>query len=237
MYLAIPFCFGARELERAIATILTFIDLEALLQARSVFFRLVFLKANVSTIRANKAIILLFIRPVGSVPDVLLVSSGFLLQIVAVGYEKLKSRLFFFAHRIQVVFLAAIASVGNHGFGHRQRRRRQSLHMRNKASCIRRTLMDAVEQNKLVFRGHLHIVAWLQLAIFHVIFLHAHKRGVRIGFRVAVAIAKAGFLLLILGEARKEILPNLFQRPLQGTARFAQGFPLFAAAGLRELFG
>uniref|UniRef100_UPI003709A77C transposase n=1 Tax=Paenibacillus senegalensis TaxID=1465766 RepID=UPI003709A77C len=40
------------------------------------------------------------------VPNVLLVSSGFLLQIVAVEDEKIKSRLFFFAHRILVVFLS-----------------------------------------------------------------------------------------------------------------------------------
>lgn len=81
--------------------------------------------------------------------------------------------------------------------------------------------MKAVKQNELVFRGHLHIVARLQLAIFHVIFLHPHKRGVRVCFGIAVAITKAGFLLLILGESGKKILPNLFQRLLQGTALFA----------------
>ncbi|MNT82733.1 hypothetical protein D3C72_2225020 [compost metagenome] len=62
---------------------------------------------------------------------------------------------------------------------------------------------------------------WFSVAVFHVIFLHPHKRGIRIGFGVAIAIAKAGFLLLILGESWKKVLPNLFQGLLPGTAGFA----------------
>ncbi|MNI74895.1 hypothetical protein D3C73_1310080 [compost metagenome] len=105
--------------------------------------------------------------------------------------------------------------------------------MGNEAACIRRPLMKAVKQNELVFRGHLHIVARLQLSILHVVFLHPHKRSIRVRLGVAVAIAKAGFLLLILSEPGQKILPNLFERLFQGTARLADVFPCLTIGDFR----
>src|SRR5690606_3557736 len=57
MYLAVAFRCCTSGLQRTIAAILTFVDLEALLQTRACHFRLVLLKPNIPTIGAYETIL------------------------------------------------------------------------------------------------------------------------------------------------------------------------------------
>jgi len=49
--------------------------------------------------------------------------------------------------------------------------------MRIEATRICRALMQAVADDKLVFRSDLHVVTGLELAISHMIFFHPHEGG------------------------------------------------------------
>jgi hypothetical protein len=51
--------------------------------------------------------------------------------------------------------------------------------------------MQAVADNKLIFRPDLHVAAWLKLTIAYVIFFHPREGDVGIGFAVAVPVSEA----------------------------------------------
>jgi len=158
VHLAIAFCCGTGGLQRTIAAILSFIDLEALLQSRLRLLRLVLLITHIPTIGAYETIFPFVIRPIGCMPDVLLVASGLFFHAGGIRDEKIEMSIF---HRIQVVFLTAISRICNHRLRHGRRRRRQLLHMGDEAARIRRSLMETVRQEELVLSRHLHVVSRL----------------------------------------------------------------------------
>lgn len=72
--------------------------------------------------------------------------------------------------------------------------------------------MKAVADNELVFRPDLYVIAWFELPVFHMIFFHSHKGRICVGLAEAVPIPERYLLLLVLGETREEVLPNLIHR-------------------------
>ncbi len=58
--------------------------------------------------------------------------------------------------------------------------------------------MQAIADNKLIFRYDLHIVAGFELTIAHMIFFHPHERRVRIRFAEAISISEDFLMVFIL---------------------------------------
>jgi hypothetical protein len=78
--------------------------------------------------------------------------------------------------------------------------------------------MQAVADNKLIFRPDLHVAAWLKLTIAYVIFFHPHEGDVGIGFAVAVPVSEASenlLLGLIFLQTQKQIFAYNADRFLQ----------------------
>ena len=83
--------------------------------------------------------------------------------------------------------------------------------MRQRVSVGR--LVNAVAEDELVLGSELHVVCRLQLAVAHVVFLHAHEGSIPIRFAEAVPLTQGGFLLLVLLQPRQKCAPYLTYDP------------------------
>lgn len=80
--------------------------------------------------------------------------------------------------------------------------------LRIPAYCVDPLAYIIQKLDEIEYSGHylfelrkmLEIVSWLQLPISHSIFLHPHKRGIVICFRVTVAFAAYVYLLIVFFE-------------------------------------
>ena len=63
--------------------------------------------------------------------------------------------------------------------------------------------MNAIPQDELITGSDLYIVAKLELAIEHMIFLHTNKGGIFVRLGIAVPLSQynfLGFILLLTGQ-------------------------------------
>jgi hypothetical protein len=79
----------------------------------------------------------------------------------------------------------------------------------------------AVVGDELIVGGYLGIVCRLELPVEHVVFLHAHEGGVRIGLRVTVASLQEFLLLPVAFQLFSQALPMRFTFLSQSTSRSA----------------
>ncbi len=117
----------------------------------------------------------------------------------------------FFLFGVGQVFLRPIGAITHPVLRQASQELFDLFQMRDQTRPIVGLLVDAEPDDELVFGAQLHIVGWLGpgLALASV-FFHAHERGRRVRFRVAVALSQLLFLVFILGQPRQIIL---FQLP------------------------
>lgn len=84
--------------------------------------------------------------------------------------------------------------------------------------------MDRVVNDELIFCSYLYIIAGFQLAVFHMVFLHAHESCIRVRFGKAVTVAECFMIQTVFGDTRHEVLADHLHRLFQCTAAVLQFF-------------
>ncbi len=71
--------------------------------------------------------------------------------------------------------------------------------------------MDRIIDDELVRGGYLDVVSGLQLAVEHVVLLHAHESGIGIRLAITVPFPKDSFLPFEFGDVGREVLVDVPQ--------------------------
>ncbi|EMR04844.1 hypothetical protein C772_03228 [Bhargavaea cecembensis DSE10] len=210
--LTVPFRFSAKLFQRAVTAVFALIDLEVLNKAGFVLFLLVFLELDLPSVWADEQVVLFVILPVLRIETIVFETALLFFYVSAIWNDKFSFRFVISVfHKILVVFFASVSRIGDNAFRHRKIGLPKGLQVRNQATGISRALVDGIEEDKLVLGGHLNVVARFELAVFHMVVLHSHERGVRIRFRIAVPVIPADIKLNgIFFFARNEIIPDQF---------------------------
>src|SRR5690606_10475217 len=74
------------------------------------------------------------------------------------------------------------------------------------SKCICWIWVNGIIKYILVFGTDLYIVSCFELTVFHMIFLHSHKRSIGICFTVGVSFAEYLFLCIVLSNICRPVL-------------------------------
>src|SRR5690606_3479891 len=107
-----------------------------------------------------------------------------------------------------VVLLAAVSRIGG-DIGRLAVIADMLLQVRDERGGVGCALVDAVGSDILVIGADLYIVGRFELAVSHVVLLHPHEGGIRIG--LAIALAAFAKDLLLPGIALKSVGPPVFR--------------------------
>ena len=188
----VPLGLVATAPERATLAVLGLIPADGLLKSVGGLLLPVLNMLHGLTRWADETVPLWFVAEVGGSERILLPVVGLFLVEVVVLDEGLHA--FFLC--VHVVFLAPVSGV-RHGRGrigpvHFPER----VHVLLVGAGIGGRLMDRVVGDELPVGGYLHVVGRLELAVEHVVLLHAHEGGVPV--RLGVAVPPVQYLLLLV---------------------------------------
>ena len=103
----------------------------------------------------------------------------FLFFVEVVVFDKWSYVIFFGK---QIVFFTSVTRIGYAFFGIMTMQFLEGIHVLLVGGSIGGGLMNAVIGHKTVFGRNLSIKGRFELSVSHVIFLHTHKGGIRVGF-------------------------------------------------------
>ena len=98
-----------------------------------------------------------------------------------------------------IVLLGAVAGVGGDLLWQLLVGLSEALEVGDQGGGIGRVGVKGVMEDVLVSGADLDVVAWLELTVFHVVFLHAHEGRIGISFGVGVTSIQDRFVPLVLG--------------------------------------
>src|SRR3954449_5623452 len=110
-----------------------------------------------------------------------------------------------------IVLFGPITTIGSYGLRCMTIKDFVAFQVSRQGKCIGRIGVDIVIGNDLIVGADLYVVSRLKLTIVHMVFFHAHKSGIRVGFAIAVSAIQHFFFSLVFIELTGKVLLCILQ--------------------------